>query len=142
MKAHPTLPPVDCARILPGFDFADAYAVAAPAGMDAIGAMQQAFARGPGWVRFLMELRNKIVALFGLKAAPSTGFPVIRQSPEEVLMGFDDKHLDFRIAITVAAGQATVTTIVRCHNVWGRCYLAIVKPFHRVIAPRMASEIG
>lgn len=142
MKAQPTPPSVDCSRILPGFDFSDAYAVDAPAGLDAIGAMHKAFARGPGWVRFLMELRNRVVALFGLKAAPSTGFPVIRQSPQEVLMGFDDKHLDFRIAITVAAGKATVTTIVRCHNVWGRTYLAIVKPFHRIIAPRMTAEIA
>ncbi len=33
-------------------------------------------------------------------------------------MGFDDRHLDFRIVVTVAAGVATLTTIVRRRNCW------------------------
>jgi len=141
MKAISVPPDVDCAAILPGFDFADAYAVDAPAGLNAIEATQRAFARSAAWIRALLEVRNRLVAVVGLKPAPSRGFPIIRQSPQEVLMGFDDRHLDFRIAVTVAAGRATVTTVVRCHNFWGRCYLAAVVPFHRSIAPRMTGRI-
>ena len=141
MKAMSVPPDVDCASILPGFNFADAYAVDAPAGINAIEATQRAFARSAGWIHALLELRNRLVAVVGLKPAPSRGFPIIRQSPEEVLMGFDDRHLDFRIVVTVASGRATVTTVVRCHNFWGRCYLTVIMPFHRLIAPRMTERI-
>jgi uncharacterized protein DUF2867 len=141
MKATSVPPDVDCGSILPGFDFADAYAVDARAGVNAIEATQRAFARSAGWIRALMELRNRLGAVVGLKPAPSRGFPIIRQSPQEVLMGFNDRHLDFRIAVTVASGRATVTTVVRCHNFWGRCYLAAIMPFHKLIARRMTERI-
>lgn len=141
MKAISVPPDVDCASILPGFDFADAYAVDAPAGINAIEAAQRAFARRAGWIHALLELRNRLVSVVGLKPASSRGFPIIRKSPEEVLMGFDDRHLDFRIAVTVASGKATVTTIVRCHNFWGRFYLTVIMPFHRLIARRMTERI-
>jgi hypothetical protein len=141
VKATSVPPDVDCASILPGFDFADAYAVDAPVGVNAIEAKQRAFARNAGWIRALVHLRNRLGALVGLKPAPSLGFPIIRQSPQEVLMGFDDRHLDFRVAVTVVSGRATLTTVVRCHNFWGRCYLAAIMPFHRVIARRMTEKI-
>ncbi len=141
MKASAVKAPVDCAAFLPGYDFADAYAAPAPAGVDAIEAARRAFAQAPRWAAALMNLRDRLVAPFGLKPAPSTGFPIISQSPEQVVMGFDDRHLDFRIVVTVAGGMATVTTIVRRHNFLGRLYLAAVLPFHRMIAPAFAAKI-
>ena len=134
--------PADCEALLPGFQFADAYAVAAPPGLDAIQATKLAFGRGPLWIRALMGARNRLGRLVGLTPAPASGFPVIRQSPDEVLLGFDDWHLDFRIVVIIAAGVATVTTIVRWHNAWGRRYLALVMPFHRVIAARMIEGVA
>jgi Protein of unknown function (DUF2867) len=135
--AIPTAPCPGADRILPGHQFADAYKVPALHGVDAIGATRMAFARGPLWVRALMRLRNGLGRLVGLKPARSRGFPVIAESTGEVVMGFDDRHLDFRIVVTVAGGFAIVTTLVRWHNRWGRAYLAAVMPFHRAIAARM-----
>jgi len=142
LRATPIVPSLDCARILPGYDFADAYAIPAPVGIDAMSATQLAFSRGPRWIKALMATRNRLGAVAGLKPAPASGFPVIRQSPDEVLLGFDDRHLDFRVAVTVSQGQAMVTTVVRCHNLWGRAYLRAVMPFHRMIAPRMLAGIA
>jgi hypothetical protein len=142
MKASAVPPPVDCAAFLPGFDFADAYSVTAPGGVDAVEAVRRAFARPPRWAAALMDLRDCLVAPFGLRPAPSTGFPVISEAPDMVVMGFDDRHLDFRIVVTVAAGVATVTTIVRRRNWVGRVYLAAVLPFHRLIAPAFAERIA
>ncbi len=142
MKAQSVTPPVDCAAFLPSFDFADAYAVPAPAGVDAIEATRRAFANAPRWAAALMDLRDRLVAPFGLRPAPATGFPVISEAPDQVVMGFDDRHLDFRIVVTVILGVATVTTIVRRHNSLGRLYLAFVLPFHRVIAPAFTARIG
>lgn len=142
MYPQAVAPALDCARILPGFDFADAYAVQVAPGLNAMVAVDQVFGLGPSWVRALMRMRNPLAALVGLKAAPATGFPVISASATELVLGFDDKHLDFRIVVTVLSQQATVTTVVRCHNLGGRAYLALVKPFHRRIAPSMLSRIG
>ncbi len=140
MKVTPCPPPVDCAAILPGFDFADAYASPAPPGIDAIEATRRAFARPPRWAAMLMDLRDRLVAPFGLKPAPSTGFPVISEAADRVVMGFDDRHLDFRIVVTVISGTMTVTTIVRRHNLAGRAYLAAVLPFHRLIVPAFVAK--
>jgi len=143
--------------LLPGADFVDAYAldIDEPA-LDAIVAARRAFGQSPAWIRNLTALRNRIVAPFGLKtttdARPANGarirtFPIVSQTAERVVLGFDDRHLDFRIAIDVAptAGglrRVTLTTLVRRHNWLGRIYLPIVTPFHRVIAPSMLAQVA
>ena len=141
-SAIPTMPCADADRILPGHQFADAYKVPAPHRMNAIEATRLAFAHGPAWVRALMGLRNRLGRLVGLRPARASGFPVISQALDEVVLGFDDKHLDFRIVVSVAGGFATVTTLVRWHNAWGRAYLTAIMPFHRVIAARMIEGVA
>jgi len=140
--AIPATPCADGERLLPGHQFADAYKVRAPRGVDAVEATRLAFARGPSWIRALLGLRNGLGRLVGLKPARSGGFPVIRETPDEVVLGFDDRHLDFRIVVTVADGFATVSTLVRWHNAWGRMYLAAILPFHRAIAARMIESVA
>jgi hypothetical protein len=100
----------------------------------------------------LMALRNRIVELFGLKpgerssashSGPHIGiFPVLAESPDEILLGLDDRHLDFRLAVTLEATIAgtwfvTITTVFKTHNRLGKIYLATILPFHRLIARRM-----
>ena len=140
--AIPAAPCTHAERLLPGYQYADAYKVPAPHGVDAIEATRLAFARGPVWIRGLMKLRNGIGRLVGLKPARSSGFPVILETPGEVVLGFDDRHLDFRIVVAIAGGFATVTTLVRWHNAWGRAYLAAILPFHRAIAARMIESVA
>jgi hypothetical protein len=135
-------PSVDSERILPGHQFVDAWRVPAPPGVDAVEATRMAFAHGPLWVRTLMGLRNRLGRIVGLKPAPARGFPIVRQSVDEVVMGFDDRHLDFRVVVAVAGGHATITTLVRWHNAWGRAYLAAIMPFHRAIAARIIEGVA
>ena len=101
-----------------------------------------------------MSLRNRIAVLFGLKPARRTlrdervrfgSFPVICCAPERVVLGFDDKHLDFRIIVDVAKtgaahSQITATTMVHPHNLLGQIYLAFVLPFYRMIVPPMLAQ--
>ncbi len=99
----------------------------------------------PAWINGLMALRNRIVALLGLRtvrlAAGSSagGFPVLSSTADRTVLGFDDSHLDFRIVVDLKhdlQGQVvTVTTIVRRKNLFGRLYLLAVGPFHRRIVP-------
>jgi hypothetical protein len=110
--------------------------------------------RSPRWVRVLLGLRNVLVTPFGLKTSgePTAKgiiglFPVVSATREQLVAGFDDQHLDFRIVVEVApAGNTrqriTSTTLVRTHNLLGRVYLAIVMPFHRVIARAMLRQVA
>src|SRR5207245_3247814 len=97
-----------------------------------------------------LEPAQLIVAPLGLKTSgagePATGgmigiFPVVSETPERLVAGFNDNHLDFRVVVdvaTVGAGQqVTATTLVRTHNWLGRTYLAVILPFHRLIVSSM-----
>ena len=107
MRALAMPPDTSTAPLLPGAQFGDAFQVSTtdPV-MDAPLAAYRMMGRSPPWVRALMRVRNAIVSPFGLKAPdPLTktpgqiigAFPVISSSPNRVVMGFDDKHLDFRV---------------------------------------------
>ena len=92
-----------------------------------------------------MAVRNRIVAVVGLKTVAlaagtsAGGFPVVSSSPERTVLGFDDRHLDFRIVVDLEEGAGgsvvRVTTLVRRKNLFGRIYLFAVGPFHRRIVP-------
>ena len=124
--------------------------------LDASTAVNRMFGRMPWWIRALMAVRNRLVAPLGLKTGRDRAiatsrrigfFPIVTETPERVVLGLDDKHLDFRIAVDVAKlegarRQTTATTLVRCHNLLGRLYLAAVLPFHRVIVPAMLTLAG
>jgi len=143
--------------VLPSADWADRFTLGLPVDhLTAREAARLALESPPGWVRRLMVLRNALVAPFGLKGAARKvktseteigGFPVMSASDDRVVLGFDDRHLDFRIVIDVMAdrpsGQTlSVMTLVHRNNLLGRLYLAAVVPFHRRIVPAMLSGIG
>lgn len=120
-------------------------------GLTAARAAELVFARPPSWVRWLMALRNAAVRPFGLKNAGhmegrTGGFPVVYECPERIVLGFDDRHLDFRIVFDIASpGQrqrVSVTTLVNRHNVLGRIYIAFVTPFHRLIVRTMLARLA
>ena len=66
---------------------------------------------------------------------------MLSEAPERVVLGLDDRHLDFRLIVDVVPlaqrRQVTLTTVVRTHNAFGRAYLATILPFHRVIVRTM-----
>lgn len=142
-------------RHLPDADWADRFELALDGkGVTAAEAAERSLGRSPRWVRVLLGLRNRIVSVVGLKSsAPSSrlgligAFPVVSKSDDEVVLGFDDKHLDFRIVVDVRAGSAVnqivgVTTLVRRHNTLGRVYLMAVTPFHKAIVPTLLSRVA
>jgi hypothetical protein len=153
MKAVAVPPDPRLQALLPGCSFADAYRVAAPTAPASLRELSQAvLAAPPRWAAWLMSLRNAIARRLKLKteagAADLRGggrigmFPVLAESPREMLLGLDDRHLDFRIALSLdaesgGARQLTVTTLVRTKNRLGRVYLASILPFHRLIVRSM-----
>ena len=73
-------------------------------------------------------------------------FPVISNEPDEIVLGFDDRHLDFRIVVqteTIDSERTAVRmmTLVNRHNLLGRVYLAVIMPFHKLIVGTTLSRI-
>jgi len=79
-------------------------------------------------------------------------FKIYSSSPTEVVLGEDDKHLDFRLSV-LCSGQLSpevgrhliLSTVVHCHNRLGRVYLFLIAPFHRLIVRsslRSAARLG
>jgi Protein of unknown function (DUF2867) len=140
-----------------GVDYADAFASTLPADTSARVLTEAMFASSPRWVAGLMALRNALVRPIGLVAssaalmraaarANGTGerigiFPVLSTAPDEVLLGLDDRHLDFRMSVRTFHHEnqllGVVSTFVRFHGALGRAYFAPVRYVHRLIVPAM-----
>ncbi|MDR4950884.1 DUF2867 domain-containing protein [Chryseobacterium sp. ES2] len=124
------------------------------------------FTSGPKWGKKMFAFRNKIMGLFGLK----TGYEAEKQQTEkdfqceigeriglfkvfdktnnEIVLGEDDKHLDFRVSLFVDKNKKeinknslTISTTVKFHNWLGVLYFLPVRPFHRLIVPAMLKNM-
>jgi len=123
------------------------------------------FSVQPSWIGALTNVRDAIVAGFGLKTAKHLAtlssdpaakrisiFRVFSTSETEVVLGENDKHLDFRVSVLCTpdspsgtGNQLTLSTVVHCHNRLGKTYLSIIAPFHRQVVKaslRRAAEVG
>lgn len=137
-----------------GADLADAFAIALPATAtrDVLVLSRFIFGDPAPWISFLLALRDTGVSLVGLKTSRQLRararahdesridfFRLYSVSDHEVILGEDDKHLDFRVSIQLrpasrgAPGELVATTVVHCHNRLGRAYIALIRPFHRVV---------
>lgn len=148
-------------------NLADAFAVRLPPGTSADPDVLWRFvmSQQPSWIRWLTNLRDAIVACFGLKTARQLSalsdetkgdriafFKVYGRSESEIVLGEDDKHLDFRLSVLrspdpspTLGGQLVVSTVVHCHNLLGRTYLFVIAPFHRLVVKaslRRAAHVG
>ena len=155
MKVREVAPTVNSGKLLAGAQFVDAFSLEVDGrALDARQAAQRMFARFPAWVDALVRLRNMMVTPLGLKTSgvketvrEAVGiFPVLSETPDRLVAGFNDKHLDFRVVVDIATfpdnQQVTTTTLVLTHNLLGRVYLAIIVPFHRLIVPAMMRQIA
>lgn len=153
------------ARLYPSMHLADAFAIRLPAGAthDPEVLARFIFANQPAWVATLMRVRDGIVAHFGLKTGAALAtlastaqaervgiFRIYSSNPAEIVVGEDDRHLDFRVSIlcqgTPERGPLlTLSTVVHCHNRLGRTYILLIAPFHRLVVKaslRRAARIG
>lgn len=114
---------------------------------------------GPGWANSLMVVRDSIVGVFGLKTGAQmikeqdkekilkfvpgerVGlFKVFEKTENELIMGENDTHLDFRVCMfvdehtsDVSKSILSLTTTVIFKNWFGRIYFFPVQFFHRLI---------
>lgn len=133
---------------LPDANWADAFEIETQREFDNMRALaEHTIGSMPKWARGLLYIRNLLLTPFGLKADGSNDaqtdadaidlFLVLEETKDQIVLGLDDWHLDFRIVVDrIAAGQMfrlRATTLVKRHNVMGRVYIALITPFHRLI---------
>ncbi len=125
------------------------------------------FTSAPKWTTRLFKIRNRLVSIFGLKTSGKLNkreamlknfncepyekiglFTVYFKDEHEVVLGEDDKHLNFIISLYKGllepghdTKSLTISTTVTFHNWFGKLYFMLVKPFHRLIVPRMLKGI-
>jgi hypothetical protein len=135
---------------------ADAYTIRLPDDVNADPELlaRFLFSQRARWVDYLMQLRDMLVAMFGIKTANelenSSGadqkqrisfFKIYSKTKNEILLGEDGKHLDFRLSVLIqrrtgpntTSPHLILSTAVHCHNFLGHAYIFIISPFHRLI---------
>jgi len=160
-----SLPPESrIAKAYASTNLADAYSIELPSGASTNPELlaRFIFAHQAPWISSLIAIRDAIVGRFGLKTAKQltslgadskTGrlgiFKIYDTSPTEIVLGEDDKHLDFRLSVLCSSPggkrQLTLSTVVHCHNRLGRLYILFIAPFHRLVVQsslRSAARIG
>jgi len=66
---------------------------------------------------------------------------IIEDTENEAIMRKDDKHLLFYVSIAkIGNNLIDVTTVVQYHNALGKVYFFFIKPFHKMIVPRVVKE--
>jgi hypothetical protein len=143
------------ASALDRVDFQDAFAIDVDPSLptDPQWWADQMLANPPKSVAALMGLRNLAMKPFGLKtgeldeSGENEVFKPLDRSEQELLLGTDDSHLNFRgnLVVEPAPESLTVTfgTVVKFNNRFGRLYFLPVRPMHaRVIVPMMLRHLA
>jgi hypothetical protein len=108
------------------------------------------------WMKALLTTRDRLTGLVGMKttdklAQEQSQLPLVSRTSgdrigffkiysvmdEEIILGEDDWHQDFRFSLFRTTGRAPKVFAATCckrHNLAGRAYLALILPFHKLIA--------
>lgn len=137
-------------------DFADTHMIKFDVGEDSAYTVYIDMMKAtPKWIDDLMGLRNRLVAVAGIKDLgklsdiKTTNFDEVcigerigifvleKKHNDKILLSDKDKHLDVYIALKInrELHHITVTTEVKLHNWLGRLYLLLVIPAHKIIVP-------
>ena len=118
----------------------------------------------PKWFDLLLNLRNVIASIFGLKTGKIGN---IYKNSEKLIFKQDqmigdififfkdknhliaelkDKHLDFRFSIFIRQKEGitkvSLSTIVKINNFFGWMYIFLIKPFHRLIIQNFLKSLS
>lgn len=142
-------------RVMPQPDFSDTFSTTNHTD-DQEKLVRKIFGFPDGWIRLLMNLRTRIVRVFGLKTEKPADyneeyrvggyvgfFKIFSIEPNEVILGADDEHLDFRVSIYDSRENQyniKVTTLVKFNNRFGKIYMALIAPFHRMVVKSMVNK--
>lgn len=104
----------------------------------------------------LLVIRNFAVKFFGLKTTKPSDyneefklggyigfFKIYEITENEIILGANDKHLNFRVSILndhANEYNIKVTTLVLINNSFGKIYMRLIAPFHRIVVSSMVKK--
>ena len=92
------------------------------------------FEEFPAPVRWLLKVRDTLVRPFGLKTGTGFADKILERTDDEIILGADDRHLDFRVSLYAGEdGIMEIRTLVRYHNLLGKLYFAAIWCFHKIM---------
>ncbi|HYH30962.1 MAG TPA: DUF2867 domain-containing protein [Pseudonocardia sp.] len=143
-RASATAPPRTplIAGALARVDWTDAYAVAVLPGtpLDPQVWADAVFRDPPRWVLAALGLRELLVGLVGIDRGGRGAFDTLARTDDEVLLGSDANHLDFRVSVRREPDRVVLTTVVQRHNRRGRAYDALVRRVHPTVVRAMLNR--
>lgn len=111
------------------------------------------FNHTPKWIDNLLNFRNKIVSIFGLKTGLGGQkisfekdiivnnkigiFIIYATTNTEIIAGEVDKHLNFVVSVLKQQNQVFVSTFVKYNNLFGKIYMTLIMPFHKLVVKSM-----
>lgn len=113
------------------------------------------FDRTPKWIKALLTIRNQIVGRLGFETGstspgelpkhPIPGdsigvFEVLGRSEDELFLGNDDRHITFRVSLTLQENSIGASTVAYANSRVGRLYLRCIRPFHQQVVKRMVNN--
>ncbi|MEP3046480.1 MAG: DUF2867 domain-containing protein [Roseibium sp.] len=115
------------------------------------------------WLNALLSLRDRVVKPLGLKTTADLRqdqkpvplnvrqpgdrvgfFKIYELHANEILLGEDDRHQDFRLSVYRESGPVPrlyASTCCKRHNLFGHAYLALILPFHKQIAKTVLDAV-
>ena len=144
-------------KMIAAATFKDAYRAPLQKRSDPVDAFFAIFGHHPWWMKAALIARNSLMAPFvsvpGAKsilsperrARYSVGdeigpWPIFGLSERELVAGRDNSHLDFRVSVLTDDRFVVVSTVCAAHNAFGRNYLRVIAPFHRLGLRRLMAE--
>jgi hypothetical protein len=94
----------------------------------------------PRLVLAALGLRELLVGLVGIDRAGRGAFDTLARTEDEVLLGTDSNHLDFRASVRREPDRVVLTTVVQLHNRRGRAYFALVRAVHPTVVRAMLNR--
>ncbi len=130
------------AEALPRVDWSDAYAVPCPATAPADPQVwaDAIFRSPPGWVGALLVMREALVGLVGIQRGGSAAFDTLARTDDEVLLGIDQGHLNFRASVRREADRVVLSTVVQLNNRRGLLYSALIRRVHPAVVRAMLAR--
>jgi Protein of unknown function (DUF2867) len=126
---------------LPRVDYTDAYAVQARRGTPIDPQVwADAVFSPPAWVVALLGVRQALVGLFGIERDDGSAFETLARGDDEVLLGTDAAHLDFRVSMLREPERVVGSTIVQIKSLRGRAYFALVRHLHPIVMRAMLTS--
>jgi len=68
-------------------------------------------------------------------------FKIYYIDEKEIISGLKDSHLDFCISFYKIDNKILLSTLVKYNNTFGRVYMNIIKPFHKLIVKNMLKNL-